>query len=93
MPAGAFEGIDFSTQVERFRDSLDGPLDYPLFVSDIEEITNNPQVDGNRVFDHPEGRIAWTERYGFIFAVNNRIFFKEVIRRGLVPRADEPLGH
>ena len=92
MQGNAFEGIDFSAQVERFRASLINPEDYALFCSDIEEIAYNPQVDGIRVLDHPEGRIAWAERYGFIFSVSDRIFFKEVYRRGPNPRAGEPLG-
>ena len=70
--------IEFSAQVERFRESLNDPEVYALFCSDVEEIAYNPQVDGIRVLDHPEGRIAWTERYGFIFSVGDRIFFKEV---------------
>ena len=92
MQGDAFEGIDFSAQVERFRQSLNDPEDYAIFCSDIGELAYDPQVDGNLIFDHPEGRIAWTERYGFIFSVSERIFFKEVIRRGPIPRAGEPPG-
>jgi len=88
----SFEGIDFSRQVERFRESLKDPEDYALFCSDVEEIANNPQVDGILIFDHPEGKIAWTERFGFIFSTNAQIFFKEVFRRGPVPRIGEPMG-
>ena len=90
MQGDAFEGIDFSAEAWRFRQSLHDPEDYALFIADIEEIAHNPQIDGNRILDHPEGRIAWTERFGFIFAVNDRLFLKEIFRRGLVPRAGEP---
>ena len=88
----SFDGIAFSRQLENFRQSLNDPEDYALFCSDVEEISNNPQVDGVHIFDHPEGRVAWTERFRFVFSTNAQIFFKEISRRGIVPRADEPLG-
>ena len=84
--------LSFSDQADTFRRKLSNPEDYALLVSDLEEIATNPSVDNESIFDHPEGRIAWTERFRIVFSVGPNLFVHTIDRRGPTPRVDEPLG-
>jgi hypothetical protein len=83
--------FSFSAGAEEFRQRLTNPEDYAQLVVDLDELAANPAVDGVHVFDHPEGRVAWTPRFRIVFSPGSPgLAIHSIVRRGIVPRADEP---
>ena len=80
----------FSREAETFGAGLTDLEDYAELVKDLDEIYTNPSVDNRSILDHPEGRIAWTPRFGIVFEVRDSIDVRRIFRRGPTPRLDEP---
>ena len=80
----------FSEEAESFRRGFTDLESYGQLISDHHKIYTDPSVDNMDIFDHPEGRVAWTPLFRIVFSTGDALFIRSISRRGPTPRLDEP---
>lgn len=82
--------FSFSEEAESFCRGFTDLESYGQLVSDLDEIYTDPSVDNRHIFDHPEGRVAWTPLFMIVFSTGDSLFIRSISLRGPTPRVGEP---